>query len=116
MNVHISSFTEVYTKLDAQEWTIFRSLRRQARLIRPLKCLLDLAGLAAAFALAYLLRFDFAIPHGDTALRVAVELPIVVLLQLGVLRLEGVQKFAWRYVSLTEARAFLNAASYSWFC
>lgn len=74
---------------------------------------LDLTMLAAAFALAYLLRFDFSLPldHAQSALA---QMPFIVLLQFCVLRVCRTHKFIWRYVSLLEgkriARALLFAA------
>ena len=65
-----------------------------------------------AFACAYLLRFEFALPEKE--LRNAVQqLPYVVLVQLGALALAGVYSFIWRYVGLGEVKAFIYAAVWS---
>jgi FlaA1/EpsC-like NDP-sugar epimerase len=66
----------------------------------------------AAFVLAYLLRFDFAIPEKDL-FRGLVQLSYVVLLQFGMLLLAGVYTFIWKFVGMAEIRAFLNAAIWS---
>ncbi len=73
---------------------------------------LDLVVLVAAFALSYLLRFDFAIPP-EYVQNALAQLPVVVLIQFSTLLLLGIYSFVWRYVGLTEVRAFLRAAVYS---
>src|SRR6185295_1021308 len=81
-----------------------------ARLLnRRIKFTMDLATLVAAFALAYLLRFDFNIPS-DNLLAGLRQLPYVVLIQFGTLALAGVYTFIWRYIGMAEVRAFINAA------
>jgi len=77
--------------------------------VRPLQISLDLAVLAGAFAIAYLLRFDFDVPASErqTALT---QLPLVVLVQMVALRTAGVHAFIWRYIGLSEVRAFVTAA------
>jgi FlaA1/EpsC-like NDP-sugar epimerase len=70
---------------------------------------MDVLVLVAAFAFAYLLRFDFSIPdpwllHGLT------QLPYVVLIQFVVLILTGVYSFIWRYIGMAEVKAFILAA------
>jgi FlaA1/EpsC-like NDP-sugar epimerase len=80
-----------------------------ARLLnRRIQFTMDLATLVAAFALAYLLRFDFNIP-GDNLLAGLRQLPYVVLIQFGMLALAGVYTFIWRYIGMAEVRAFINA-------
>lgn len=85
--------------------------RPRRRLItkRRLHYCIDLLVLVSAFALAYLLRFDFELPpaHAEDLLT---QLPYVVLLQMAALSLSGVYTFIWRYVGMSEARAFANAA------
>ncbi len=84
----------------------------QPHLTRGLQFTLDVSTLVLAFALAYLLRFEFALP--DTELRNALQqLPYVVLVQLGALALAGVYSFIWRYVGLGEVKAFVYAAIWS---
>src|SRR5215212_4795007 len=85
--------------------------RPRRRLItkRRLHYCIDLLVLVSAFALAYLLRFDFELTpaHAEDLLT---QLPYVVLLQMIALSLSGVYTFIWRYVGMSEARAFANAA------
>ncbi|MBZ0112984.1 MAG: polysaccharide biosynthesis protein, partial [Thermoanaerobaculia bacterium] len=85
-------------------WT--RHLRRE------IQFLLDLGVLGGAFALAYLLRFDFSIPaqelrHGLT------QWPFVVLVQFSALVIGGVYSFIWRYIGMAEVMTFVRAALYS---
>ena len=77
---------------------------------REVQYLLDLGVLAGAFALAYALRFDFAIP-ADYVQRALVQLPLVLLLQLLALIVFGVYSFIWRYVGMREMLAFVWAAA-----
>ena len=72
----------------------------------------DLTVLAASFALAYLLRFDFHVP-ADELHRGLIQLPYVVLVQLLALILAGVYTFIWRYVGLAEVKSFCAAAWWS---
>ncbi|HLF84879.1 MAG TPA: nucleoside-diphosphate sugar epimerase/dehydratase [Blastocatellia bacterium] len=73
---------------------------------------MDLLVLASAFWLAYLLRFDFDVPHDNFffALR---QFPYVVLIQFVGLIIAGVYSFIWRYVGMGEVKSFLKAA-YLW--
>ena len=81
-----------------------------ARLLnRRIQFVMDLVVLVAAFALAYLLRFDFNIPR-DNLLAALRQVPYVVLIQFGTLVLAGVYAFIWRYIGMAEMRAFVNAA------
>ena len=73
---------------------------------------MDLLTLAAAFWVAYLLRFDFYIP-GENFLFALRQFPYVVLIQFGGLLIAGVYSFIWRYVGMAEVRAFVNAAYWS---
>jgi FlaA1/EpsC-like NDP-sugar epimerase len=84
----------------------------QPHLTRGLQFTLDVTTLVLAFGLAYMLRFEFALP--ETELRNALQqLPYVVLIQLGALALAGVYSFIWRYVGLGEVKAFVYAAIWS---
>jgi FlaA1/EpsC-like NDP-sugar epimerase len=62
-----------------------------------------------SFAAAYLMRFDFAIP-AQSAQHMLYQLPFVLLLQLVILRLSGIYAFIWRYVGMSELRAFVKGA------
>ncbi|HMB52138.1 MAG TPA: hypothetical protein VKU40_02400, partial [Thermoanaerobaculia bacterium] len=79
---------------------------------RRTQFLLDLVVLVAAFALAYLLRFEFMIPERarESAL---IQLPLVVLVQFVALYLARVYTFVWRYVGIREVDAFVRAAAFS---
>ncbi|MDX1502750.1 MAG: nucleoside-diphosphate sugar epimerase/dehydratase [Thermoanaerobaculia bacterium] len=79
---------------------------------REVQFLLDLGSLTAAFALAYLLRFDFRLP-ADFAGRALVQLPLVVLIQFVTVFLLGTYNFVWRYIGLAEVKTFLRGAVYS---
>ncbi|HEX8186236.1 MAG TPA: nucleoside-diphosphate sugar epimerase/dehydratase [Blastocatellia bacterium] len=76
---------------------------------RKIQFSMDLVVLVAAFAVAYLLRFDFDIPNENLFQGVR-QLPYVVLIQFSALVLAGVYTFIWRYIGMAEVRAFINAA------
>ncbi|MFN2386447.1 MAG: polysaccharide biosynthesis protein, partial [Thermoanaerobaculia bacterium] len=78
--------------------------------VRLLQVVLDLVTLTAAFAAAYLLRFDFQVPPERLSDAVH-QLPWVVLVQFAALALVGVYSFIWRYIGLAEIKAFLYAAA-----
>ncbi len=102
---------EGHIAIDALGQTVNRQLRGRARMTRPLEFIVDFAGLASAFAIAYLLRFDFVLPDQHTLFRIALELPLVVSIQLWTLRVGGAHKFVWRYFSLAETQVFLIIAT-----
>lgn len=79
-------------------------------LIRRTQFALDLSVLTLAFTLAYLLRFDFAVP-ADELRRGLVHLPVVVLAQFLTLIIAGVYAFVWRYIGMAEIKTFLAAAA-----
>lgn len=85
---------------------------RDLALRRRTQVVLDLGVLAGAFALAYLLRFDFRIPPAYLEYA-AVQLPLAVLLQMTALFLTGIHNFVWRYIGLREVGAFARAAAIS---
>src|SRR5450830_282816 len=78
-------------------------------LTRRVQVLFDVSMLAGAFAAAYLLRFDFMLGPAERQ-RLIWQLPFVVLLQLLSQRVWGIYKFIWRYIGLSEVRAFIGAA------
>jgi FlaA1/EpsC-like NDP-sugar epimerase len=84
----------------------------QPHLTRGFQFALDVAVLVLAFVLAYLLRFEFALPEQELHNAIQ-QLPYVVLVQLGALALAGVYSFIWRYVGLGELKAFVYAAVWS---
>lgn len=81
-------------------------MRRYA--FRTAQILIDLAGLALAYFIAFVLRFDGALPW-QMVKRLAFTLPYVVLFQYAILVLYGIPKFVWRYVSLREMLRILVA-------
>jgi FlaA1/EpsC-like NDP-sugar epimerase len=85
-------------------WT--RYLRREVQY------LLDAFALVAAFALSYLLRFDFEIPT-EYVRPFFIQLPLVVAVQFFAVLALGTYSFVWRYVGMTEIKTFLRAAFYS---
>jgi FlaA1/EpsC-like NDP-sugar epimerase len=75
---------------------------------RSLQILTDGTIVAVSLILAYLVRFEFALP------RVAVKqillfLPYVVLLRLGLFAATGVYRLVWRYISLRDLPRILVA-------
>ncbi len=63
-----------------------------------------------AFALAYLLRFEFHVPPREVPNALG-QWPLALLIQLSALHLMGVYAFVWRYVGLAEAAVFWRAAA-----
>ena len=78
-------------------------------LSRPMQFLLDLTVLASAFIASYYLRYEFAV-SGDVLDAMAVQLPVVLLLQIGAMHVFGIYTFVWRYVGMSEIAAFVKAA------
>ncbi|MCP9496175.1 MAG: polysaccharide biosynthesis protein [Pyrinomonadaceae bacterium MAG19_C2-C3] len=84
--------------------------RRWSRLhVKQLHLVLDLMVLIGAFAVAYLLRFDFDIPP-EYVSRALVQMPYVVLLQFAMIIAFGIYNFIWRYIGMAEIKAFIKAA------
>ena len=85
----------------------FRGVRGQLRIlwIRRAHFATDVCLLASAFSLAYLLRFDFAIPANEYRNYIR-ELPVVVGIQLLALLFSGVYMYIWRYIGLRDVMAF----------
>lgn len=90
---------------------LMRERRRWSRRlpVRILQFSLDLAMLAGAFVLAYLLRFDFLMPR-NSWIDLKHQLPYAVAIQFGVLLVAGVYSFIWRYVGMPELRTFIRTA------
>ena len=74
-----------------------------------IQAFLDLSVLVAAFAAAYLLRFDFKIPSGEVR-NFITQMPLVVLLQFVALTIFGARSSIWRYTDLAHVKSFLYAA------
>jgi FlaA1/EpsC-like NDP-sugar epimerase len=89
---------------------------RRARLVglvaRQLQFVLDLSVLVGAFAISYLLRFEFSIPK-DFLRDALVQAPYVVLVQFSALVATGVYSFIWRYVGMRELGAFARAVAFA---
>src|SRR5262249_51697504 len=105
------SLTELRQAAERESGPVLRpaSARGLALLVRPLQFALDGAVLVCAFGLAYLLRFDFAIPpvQRDHA---TLQLPYVLGVEFAALLAAGIYRFVWRYVGFREGGAFLRAA------
>ncbi len=85
-----------------------RSPRRHPP-VRHMTVALDLLVMSSAFALAYLLRFDFDVPRRYEIAGVQ-QLPLVLAAQLAALYMSGVLSFVWKYVGMADVPAFLRAA------
>ena len=81
---------------------------RWGLLTHRVQILLDVSVLALAFMAAYLFRFEFILGPAERA-RLIWQLPVVVLLQLLSQRAWGIYRFIWRYIGLSELRAFIGA-------
>ena len=97
---------ETAANLEPREPFWERHLRREIQYI------LDIGVLLAAFSMAYLLRFDFAIPD-DQLQRALVQAPVVLLLQFCLILLTGIYRFVWRYVGMAEIWVFARAGFFS---
>ncbi|HWV39935.1 MAG TPA: nucleoside-diphosphate sugar epimerase/dehydratase [Vulgatibacter sp.] len=74
----------------------------QKFIARASQATIDVALLAGALGLAFLLRFDWRIPP-QMVERLAVSIPWVVSVQYGLLTLFGARRFSWRFIGLHEA-------------
>jgi len=77
-------------------------------MLRFLQIGIDLAVLAGALWLAFLIRFEGSVPYGMLK-RELFLWPYLTLLQYSALSLLGVPRFSWRYVGLREAVRILMA-------
>ncbi len=84
-------------------------LKQSYFLTRKSQFTIDSVVLMSAFVFAYGLRFDFDIPPIERQ-HMLYQLPFVLLLQLLLIWSTGIYAFVWRYVGMTELRAFFNAA------
>jgi FlaA1/EpsC-like NDP-sugar epimerase len=78
------------------------------RIAKSSQRVIDVVVLMAAFALAFLLRFDWVLPSPMWE-RLFVTLPFVVGFQYLLLVAFGVPRFSWRFVGLREAVRVLEA-------
>lgn len=102
---------EMFT-VEKDQQKISLHLGRRRMRVKQLHLVLDLTVLALSFALAYLLRFDFAVP-GKELLDGLVQLPFVVLIQFAALFLMGGYALIWRYIGMSEMKVFVRAAAVS---
>jgi FlaA1/EpsC-like NDP-sugar epimerase len=76
---------------------------------RPVQYFLDVAVLSGAFLVSYAIRFDFRV-SAETFRHALAQLPLVILVQFGVLSAAGVYAFIWRYIGVRELLVFGKAA------
>lgn len=79
---------------------------------REIQIALDLAILAGAFVLAYLLRFEFTLAP-SVRHELLVQIPLVLLVEFLAILAFGIYSYVWRYIGLAEARGFARAALWS---
>jgi FlaA1/EpsC-like NDP-sugar epimerase len=91
---------------------MIEKVKRFGEVGRQLPVFVDLLILAVSFRVAYLLRFDFAVPP-DASAQAGVQLPLVLVVQVGALAFAGVYSFIWRYVGMRELKAFVFAFCWS---
>ena len=101
-----ASFTQ--ESIGTRQDSLFARFRRHL-VSAGTQTILDISVLAAAFVVAYLLRFDFQIPRNYWHY-VLVQIPFVVLLQFLALTLAGGRDFIWRYTDMAHIKSFLYAA------
>ena len=73
-----------------------------------LRELATVIAVAAAYLLAYEVRFEFQVP-ADFRSTALTTLPLVVALQFGLLRVLGVQRHSWQFTSLWDVVAITGA-------
>jgi FlaA1/EpsC-like NDP-sugar epimerase len=81
---------------------------RRRQLLGAVQAFADLAALGGAFTVAFLVRFEGAVP-AEYAAVLRFWLPIVLAVQVLCLAAAGVRRLTWRYVSLFEARRIAAA-------
>ena len=86
--------------------------RTRTSLARVAQHALDAGLLALAYVGAFLVRFEGSPPPSERA-RMLVSLPIVLVVQMLVLRSRDVHRIAWRYVNLRDVRRILSAITAS---
>src|SRR5581483_10354399 len=82
-------------------------MQRRRHLIYALKIVLDLSVLGTAFCLAFLLRFEGALPDQVKQAMLA-YLPLVVAGKMVLLAGAGRLRLAWRYTSLRDTLCFFH--------
>ena len=82
---------------------------RKYLLFSGIQVVLDVTLLIAAFAAAYLLRFDFHLT-AETVNDFLIQVPLVVLTQFVALTVVGARASIWRYTDLAHLKTFFYAA------
>ncbi|MBM4361845.1 MAG: hypothetical protein FJ104_04135, partial [Deltaproteobacteria bacterium] len=80
------------------------------RILRLSQLAIDLLALAAAFALAFVIRFD-GVPPSPMVGRLVLTGPYVVAIEYLILAAFGVPRFSWRYVGLRESVRIATAVA-----
>ncbi len=80
--------------------------------IRLMKAGLDVLVLAAAYCLAFVMRFEGVLPEQEFT-GLLVSLPLVVALKIVCFTALGVRRLSWRYVSLPEAKRIFTSLSFA---
>jgi FlaA1/EpsC-like NDP-sugar epimerase len=94
--------------LGSKNWTKGARLWWTRLLTKQTQFLLDLIVLVGAFFFAYLIRFEFVISE-YWLIPALSQAPFVLLVQLAALIFTGVYSFVWKYIGLSEIRAFVWA-------
>ena len=92
------------------KWSSVFGRRWQRILDRRVQVGFDVIAITGSLVLAYVLRFEFAIPHPEIH-NLLVQLPYVVAVQIASLYLFDIYNLIWRYVGLAELRKFVGAAA-----
>jgi len=89
---------------------VVQSPARGSRLMnRWTTAALDLGLMVAAFAAAYLLRFELVVPP-DRWHTATLQLPLALAVQFAALYMGGALSFVWKYVGMAEVSAFVRSA------
>lgn len=83
-------------------------IRNTRFVARTLRFLLDVAVLVTAFQIAFLIRFEGAVPP-HLQKRLVFWLPLAIVVQLFCIALRRVQRIAWRHVGVREARSIATS-------
>ena len=86
--------------------TIRRFVERAGSLHRPMVQVVQLGVFAFSGVAAFLLRFDFDLPHRYLPY-LAYALPIWIVVKIVVFRAAGLDRGWWRYVSIDDLRRIL---------
>jgi FlaA1/EpsC-like NDP-sugar epimerase len=85
------------------------SVRARRRLLcRQAQFAVDIAILISAFGLAYLIRFDFQLTEREI-FKLWSRVPAVVIVQFTALYICGAYAFIWRYIGMSEIKAFIQS-------